>query len=208
MHSEDKKTHQPSVQGEFRVWGQEQCSLYIQHRTQRVPGTFNWDSLTDSQDQTLSGSKGGLKRWVGLKCKQEAKQIWLTGGLLQSWLLHSHGDAAMTHIMSLEKVWIKKKNNTTAYKKLLALNGKESKHKWSRHVFLGRHGPPSPVWLVVPLRKHGGGGAYLRARCLDRRFMKQQVTAAMMTMPTNKAEDTPMTRGMRSRSATGDGVHR
>lgn len=34
--------------------------------------------------------------------------------------------------------------------------------------------------------------------------MKQQVTAAMMTMPTNKAEDTPMTRGTRSRSATGE----
>lgn len=30
----------------------------------------------------------------------------------------------------------------------------------------------------------------------------------MMTMPTNKAEDTPMTRGRRSRSATGDGIQR
>lgn len=38
--------------------------------------------------------------------------------------------------------------------------------------------------------------------------MKQQVTAAMMTMPTNKAEDTPITRGMRSRSATGEGTQR
>lgn len=34
------------------------------------------------------------------------------GGLLQSWLLHSTGDAAMTHIMLLEKVWIKKKYNS------------------------------------------------------------------------------------------------
>lgn len=49
---------------------------------------------------------------------------------------------------------------------------------------------------------------YFRARCLARRFMKQQVTAAMMTMPTNKAEDTPITRGMRSRSATGEGAQR
>lgn len=30
----------------------------------------------------------------------------------------------------------------------------------------------------------------------------------MMTMPTNKAEDTPMIRGMRSRSATGEGIQR
>lgn len=41
-------------------------------------------------------------------------------------------------------------------------------------------------------------------RCLDSRFMKQQVTAAMMTMPTNRADETPMTRGIRSRSAAGD----
>lgn len=30
----------------------------------------------------------------------------------------------------------------------------------------------------------------------------------MITMPTNKAEDTPITRGMRSRSATGEGTQR
>lgn len=41
-------------------------------------------------------------------------------------------------------------------------------------------------------------------RCLASRFMKQQVTAAMMTMPTNRAEETPMTSGMRRRSAAGD----
>lgn len=34
--------------------------------------------------------------------------------------------------------------------------------------------------------------------------MKQQVTAAMMTMPTNRAAETPMTRGMRRRSAAGE----
>lgn len=33
--------------------------------------------------------------------------------------------------------------------------------------------------------------------------MKQQVTVAMMRMPTNKAEDTPITKGMRRRSAAG-----
>lgn len=36
--------------------------------------------------------------------------------------------------------------------------------------------------------------------------MKQQVTAAMMTMPTNRAEETPMTRGMSRRSAAVDGM--
>lgn len=61
----------------------------------------------------------------------------------------------------------------------------------------------------VTLCKHSAApGAYFRARCLARRFMKQQVTAAMMTMPTNKAEDTPMINGMRSRSATGEGIQR
>lgn len=30
--------------------------------------------------------------------------------------------------------------------------------------------------------------------------MKQQVTVAMMTMPTNKEEDTPITKGMSRRS--------
>lgn len=45
---------------------------------------------------------------------------------------------------------------------------------------------------------------YFLLRCLASRFMKQQVTAAMMTMPTNRAEETPMTRGMRRRSAAGE----
>lgn len=63
MHSEDKKTHQPHVQGEFRVWGQEQGSLYIQHHTQKgflEPSTET--VLTDSQDRTSSGSKGRIKK--------------------------------------------------------------------------------------------------------------------------------------------------
>lgn len=34
--------------------------------------------------------------------------------------------------------------------------------------------------------------------------MKQQVTAAMMTIPTNKAEETPTTKGMSRRSAAGE----
>lgn len=34
--------------------------------------------------------------------------------------------------------------------------------------------------------------------------MKQQVTAAMMTMPTNNAEETPIARGMSSRSTAGN----
>lgn len=46
--------------------------------------------------------------------------------------------------------------------------------------------------------------AYFRARCLARRFMKQQVTVAMMRIPTNRAEETPTTSGMSSRSAAGE----
>ncbi len=64
--------------------------------------------------------------------------------------------------------------------------------------------------LFVPLHKQSGfkqaamADAYFWARCLASRFMKQQVTVAMMTMPTNKAEETPITKGMRRRSATGE----
>lgn len=62
----------------------------------------------------------------------------------------------------------------------------------------------------MPLHEHSDFGqaaaadAYFRARCLASRFMKQQVTVAMMTMPTNKAEETPTTKGMRRRSAAGE----
>lgn len=63
--------------------------------------------------------------------------------------------------------------------------------------------------LFRPLHKQAGfwqpekAVTYFRARCLARRFIKQQVTAAMMTIPTNKAEETPTTKGMSRRSAAG-----
>lgn len=42
-------------------------------------------------------------------------------------------------------------------------------------------------------------------RCLANLLMKQQVTVAMMTTPTKRADDTPTTRGMSRRSMTGGG---
>lgn len=67
------------------------------------------------------------------------------------------------------------------------------------------------MWVTsfVPLCEHSDfrqaetADTYFGARCFASRFMKQQVTVAMMTMPTNKAEETPTTNGMRRRSAAG-----
>ena len=47
--------------------------------------------------------------------------------------------------------------------------------------------------------------SYFTGRCLASRFMKQQVTVEMMTMPTNRADDTPITSGISRRSAAGNG---
>lgn len=72
------------------------------------------------------------------------------------------------------------------------------------------HPPCSARHLSVPPHEHSDfrqavmARAYFRARCLASRFMKQQVTVAMMKMPTNKAEETPTTKGMRRRSAAGE----
>ena len=53
-----------------------------------------------------------------------------------------------------------------------------------------------------------GTFSYFGERCLANRFLKQHVTVSMMSMPTNRAEDTPTTRGMRWRSAAGRGGRR
>ena len=62
---------------------------------------------------------------------------------------------------------------------------------------LGRRQRTPTSYFLLPT-------SYFRARCFARLFMKQQVTVAMMTMPTNKAEETPTIRGMRRRSAAGE----
>lgn len=42
----------------------------------------------------------------------------------------------------------------------------------------------------------------MRERCLASLLMKQQVTVAIISIPTNSADDTPITRGKSSRSVT------
>lgn len=62
----------------------------------------------------------------------------------------------------------------------------------------------SPLCASSRTFRNQTADAYFGARCLASRFMKQQVTVEMMTMPTNKAEETPTTKGMRRRSAAGE----
>lgn len=68
---------------------------------------------------------------------------------------------------------------------------------WTFFFFFPPQSQPPREWQTLDI--------YFRARCLASRFMKQQVTEAMMTMPTNRAEETPTIRGMKRRSSTGAG---